>query len=163
MSWNDAQDFLRKLQVLLPSTTEVGLPTEAQWEYACRAGTGTPFSFGAQITPEQVNFDGNFPYAGGKKGLDRGKTVPVKSLPANRWGLYEMHGNVSEWCADGPREYTAEPQEDPRGQATGVSLRALRGGSWFSFGKDVRSAGRDGYEPDYRSRYTGFRLLISAA
>ncbi|HNO60224.1 MAG TPA: formylglycine-generating enzyme family protein, partial [Plasticicumulans sp.] len=104
VSWNDVQKFLRALEGLLPGI-EACLPSEAQWEYACRAGTTTPFSFGTQVTPAQVNYDGNFPYADGKKGEDRGRTVPVKSLPANDWGLYEMHGNVWEWCADGLRTY----------------------------------------------------------
>lgn len=104
VSWRDVQDFLSKINESMPSL-ELTLPTEAQWEYACRAGTTTPFSFGENITPEQVNYDGNYPYADGTKGLYRGKTVPVGSLPPNPWGLYEMHGNVCEWCLDGMREY----------------------------------------------------------
>ncbi|MER2603391.1 MAG: formylglycine-generating enzyme family protein, partial [Candidatus Competibacter phosphatis] len=102
VSWNDVQGFLRRLEALLPGC-RADLPTEAEWEYACRAGAETPFSFGEQITPEQVNYNGEHPYAGGKKGLYRQQTVPVKSLPPNAWGLYEMHGNVDEWCADGQR------------------------------------------------------------
>ena len=105
------------------------LPTEAEWEYACRAGTNTPFSFGDNITPEQVNYDGNYPYADGKKGLYREKTVPVKSLPANAWGLYEMHGNVWEWCQDWYGDYPAEPVTNPEGSQAGVE-RVVRGGSW---------------------------------
>ena len=96
VSWDDVQDFLRKLEALLPGCI-AGLPTEAEWEYACRAGSDTPFSFGANITSAVVNYDGNYPYAGGEKGLYRHETVPVKSLPPNAWGLYEMHGNVWEW------------------------------------------------------------------
>ena len=96
VSWDDIQVFLKKLNELIPGL-DATLPTEAQWEYACRAGTTTPFSFGENITPEQVNYHGEYPYANGKKGLYRAKTVPIKSLPANSWGLYEMHGNVWEW------------------------------------------------------------------
>ncbi|MFZ4699460.1 MAG: SUMF1/EgtB/PvdO family nonheme iron enzyme [Candidatus Methylumidiphilus sp.] len=99
VSWNDAQRFIQALNQQLPGL-DLSLPSEAQWEYACRAGTKTPFSFGDNITPEQVNYDGNYPYAGGKKGKYRKETVPVKSLPANPWGLYEMHGNVWEWVQD---------------------------------------------------------------
>jgi sulfatase modifying factor 1 len=120
----------------LPQRTEPALPglqarlpSEAEWEYACRAGTTTPFSFGDNITPEQVNYDGNYPYAGGEKGLYRQKTVPAGSLPAKPWGLYEMHGNVWEWCADWYGDYPTAPQVDPTGPQTGAS-RVLRGGSW---------------------------------
>ncbi len=95
VSWDDAQRFISALNEGLPGL-DLGLPSEAQWEFACRAGTDTPFSFGANITPEQVNYHGEYPYGGGEKGLYRGETVPVGSLPPNRWGLYEMHGNVRE-------------------------------------------------------------------
>ena len=134
-----------------------GLPSEAQWENACRAGTTTPFSFGQNITPEQVNYDGNNPYADGKKGLDRARTVPVKSLPPNPWGLYEMHGNVWEWCADWYGDYPKGPQIDPSGPPEGVS-RVLRGGSWYDYGQRCRAAGRGWREPGYRSGRLGFRL-----
>ena len=99
VGWNDCQEFLKRLNERLPGL-DLNLPSEAQWEYACRAGTTTPFSFGANITPEQVNYDGNYPYAGGEKGWYRQETVPVASLPPNPWGLYEMHGNVWEWTQD---------------------------------------------------------------
>jgi formylglycine-generating enzyme len=91
---NRRQDC-RALERLLPGCS-ADLPSEAEWEYACRAGTETPFSFGANITPTQVNYDGNHPYASGTKGSYRGQTIPVRSLPANPWALYEMHGNVYE-------------------------------------------------------------------
>ena len=98
VSWDDAQAYC----AWLSRQTGQGyrLPSEAEWEYACRAGTPTPFSFGGNISPEQVNYDGNRPYAGGKKGVYREKTVPVQSLPPNAWGLHEMHGNVWEWVQD---------------------------------------------------------------
>lgn len=160
VSWHDAQGFLRKLEELLPGM-RADLPTEAEWEYACRAGTETPFSFGANITPEQANYDGNHPYAGGEKGLYRGKTVAVKSLPPNAWGLYEMHGNVWEWCADGLRDYSATPMVDPVGpQEAGRSPRAVRGGSWNDYAGWVRSAYRSRSDPGDAFVNLGFRLCL---
>jgi sulfatase modifying factor 1 len=156
VSWDDVQVFLKQLNEAVKGL-EAGLPSEAQWEYACRASTQTPFSFGRQITPEQVNYDGNHPYGRGEKGEFRMRTVPVKSLPPNGWGLYEMHGNVWEWCADWYGEYGSEEQTDPVGPPEGVR-RVLRGGSWHRGGRDCRSADRDGGEPVARFIITGFRL-----
>lgn len=158
VNWHDVQSFLRALEHLLPGC-EAGLPTEAQWEYACRAGSETPFSFGAQITPEQVNYDSTFPYAGGATGAYREQTVPVKSLPANAWGLYEMHGNIWEWCADGLRPYCGQPQKDPKGPAGYDTRRALRGGSWFGSAEIARSAFRLASHP-CKAGLTGFRLCL---
>ncbi len=156
VSWNDVQIFLDRLNELVPGLA-AGLPSEAQWENACRAGTTTPFSFGKNIAPEKVNYDGNFPYADGKKGLYREHTVPVKSLPPNPWGLYEMHGNVWEWCADWYGDNPQGPQTDPSGPPEGV-YRVLRGGSWSSYCRYCRAAIRDGYVPGDRNGGLGFRL-----
>ncbi|WP_374495622.1 formylglycine-generating enzyme family protein [Zoogloea sp.] len=156
VSWNDVQTFFARLDALVPGL-DAGLPSEAQWENACRAGTTTPFSFGENITSEQVNYDGNFPYAGGKKGLYRACTVPVKSLPPNPWGLYEMHGNVREWCADWFGNYPQGPQVDPSGPPEGVE-RVLRGGSWINDGQYCRAAARCRNEPGFRGNTIGFRL-----
>ncbi len=164
VSWQDAQQFIAKLNSLFPGLLAT-LPTEAQWEYACRAGTQTPFSFGDNISPEQVNYHGNFPYAEGRKGLYRQQTVPVKSLPANSWGLYQMHGNVYEWCADAwQQDVSAEPVTDPeyRGNDLG-SARVVRGGSWSGDGWFVRSADRFRLSPDFRDSYLGFRLALGHA
>ncbi|NOQ45461.1 MAG: SUMF1/EgtB/PvdO family nonheme iron enzyme, partial [Desulfobulbaceae bacterium] len=162
VSWDDAQGFIKQLNGDLRSSLSelvVRLPTEAEWEHACRAGTDTPFSLGENITPEQVNYNGNFPYADGEKGLYRKKTVPVKSLPANLWGLYEMHGNVWEWCADGWLEHPGEePVTDPY-QETGFD-RVLRGGSWYDIGRIVRSAYRYQFSPVGRLDSIGFRLSL---
>jgi formylglycine-generating enzyme required for sulfatase activity len=158
VSWDMAQTFLARLNEEIPGLN-VRLPTEAEWEYACRAGTETPFSFGQNVTPEQVNYNGNHPYAGGAKGLYREKTVPVKSLPPNPWGLYEMHGNVWEWCRDRYGPYGAEAQTDPRGPDQGDD-RVLRGGSWISLGGGVRSASRSGLAPGHRYDFFGFRLAL---
>ena len=156
VSGNDVQTCLDRLNNLVPGLA-AGLPSEAQWENACRAGTTTPFSFGKNITPEQVNYDGNNPYADGKTGLYRRRTVPVKSLPPNPWGLYEMHGNVLEWCADWYGDYTKGPQIDPPGRPEGVE-RVLRGGSWSGRGKLCRAAYRDWYDQGFRDFTIGFRL-----
>ncbi|QWF70320.1 formylglycine-generating enzyme family protein [Methylomonas paludis] len=161
VSWDDVQEFLKKLNGLLAEQNlQARLPTEAEWEYACRAGTLGPFSFGDNISPEQVNYDGDNPYAGGAKGLWRQKTVAVKSLPANAWGLYEMHGNVWEWCADWYGEYDLTVTTDPPGAAEGVT-RVVRGGSWLNSGSYCRSAYRLSWQPDYRNLNSGFRLALN--
>ena len=130
VSWDDVtQKFLPALNRQLSGVAAV-LPTEAQWEYACRAGTETAYHFGDTIDTDQVNYNGNHPSPGGRQGEFRKRAVPVKALPANTWGLYQMYGNVREWCADARRGYTAEPVvEDPDGGQDGV-FRVLRGGAW---------------------------------
>ena len=158
VAWHDAQRFIAELNRRLPGLY-ARLPTEAEWEYACRAGTTTPFSFGKQITPEQVNYHGDYPCLGGEKGLYRQRTAPVGSLPPNPWGLYEMHGNVWEWCADWYAEYPPEPQVDPSGPAFG-RMRVLRGGTWSDPARYARSATRSRIEPAYRPRSTGFRIVL---
>ncbi len=166
VSWNDVQTFLQRIRPLLPPGTEAVLPTEAQWEYACRAGTDSPFAFGVNVRPDQVNYDGNYPYGLGAKGLFRRQTVLVKSLPPNDWGLYEMHGNVWEWCADAQRPYEgAELIEDPRGPAEpGLEAhRAVRGGSWIGYAWSVRSAYRNANPRDDRYDSLGFRLALRSS
>jgi formylglycine-generating enzyme required for sulfatase activity len=137
------------------------LPTEAEWEYACRAGTLGPFNTGDNITTDQANYDGKNPYNGNARGEFRRRTVPVGSLPPNQWGLYEMHGNVWEWCWDRFGEYSAGPVVDPTGPTSGEQ-RVSRGGSWTNNGRYLRSANRNYLNPDYRLNYLGFRLARSA-
>ncbi|NOQ13820.1 MAG: SUMF1/EgtB/PvdO family nonheme iron enzyme [Methyloprofundus sp.] len=159
VSWDNVQQFIKKLKTIMPAL-HAQLPTEAQWEYACRAGTLTPFSFGDNISLEQVNYDGKGPYAEGKKGKKRNKTVVVKSLLENAWGLYEMHGNVWEWCTDKHQEDLGDAATiDPIGGEDG-SFRVLRGGSWFSSGGSTRSAYRRRLQPDERYFRIGFRLVL---
>ncbi|MBF0141493.1 MAG: formylglycine-generating enzyme family protein [Magnetococcales bacterium] len=151
------QEFTEKINKEHPGLA-LTLPSEAQWEYACRAGTTAPFSFGEDITQEQVNYDGNFPYRDGPKGEYRKQTVPVASLPPNPWGLYEMHGNVWEWCADAWHESYAEAPAD--GSARGdrpMAVRMMRGGSWRDRAHSVRAACRDRDGPVYRFGGLGFR------
>ena len=156
VSWDDCMAFIKKMNQRMPGL-DFRLPTEAEWEYACRAGTQTLFSFGDNITTEQVNYDGGFPYDGDPKGKDRGETVEVGTLPCNQWGLYEMHGNVYEWCSDWYGEYQAETVIDLVGPEDGAS-RVLRGGSWISFAGSARSALRNWVAPDDRFDFTGLRF-----
>ena len=143
----------------MDSTFSFSLPTEAQWEYACRAGTNTPFSFCENITPEVVNYDGNYPYADGVKGLFRERTVPVKSMPANPWGLYEMNGNVWEYCLDTyQKDLGSVACVDPL-NVTG-KYAVLRGGSWISHAKHCRSASRRFADSSERNVSFGLRLCL---
>jgi formylglycine-generating enzyme required for sulfatase activity len=134
------------------------LPTEAEWEYACRAGTTMPFSTGSNITTNQANYDGNYPYNGNAKGIYRQKTTAIGSFAPNAWGLYDMHGNVWEWCWDWYGDYGTAAQTDPLGAVSGA-LRVLRGGSWFYSGRYARSAYRNYDTPSNRLSNLGFRLV----
>ena len=160
VAWHDAQHFIAELNRRLPGL-HARLPSEAEWEYACRAGSTSAFAFGEQITTAQVNYNGNHPYTGGEKELYRRSPVPVGSLPPNPWGLYEMHGNVWEWCADWYGDYRPEPQVDPQGPTFG-RMRVLRGGTWSDPASYARSATRSRIEPAYRPRSTGFRIVLGA-
>ena len=164
VSWEDAQAFIARLNERVPGL-ELRLPSEAQWEYACRAGTDTPFSLGANIAPEQVNYHGEYPYHGGVKGLYRGETVAVGSLPPNPWGLYEMHGNVWEWVQDAWHDdYRGAPADGTawEGDATGAG-RVIRGGSWVGNARHCRCASRLRYRPDSRYYDLGFRCARAQA
>lgn len=166
VSWDDCQQFLSKLNDRV-SGGGFGLPSEAQWEYACRAGTTTAFSCESTITREQVNYNENIeksPFGSTAKGLLRGrisKTVPVKSLPPNAWGLYEMHGNVWQWCNDWFGDFSGSAERDPTGPKSG-SFRVIRGGSWIDRARDNRSASRIRYPSGYRVPSLGFRFAAQA-
>ena len=156
VSWNNAHAFINKMNGM-KAELRLCLPTEAQWEYACRAGTTTPFYFGEQISPETVNYNGNYPYNNGMKGECQQQTVEVGSLPPNGWGLHEMHGNVWEWCQDKFMFYFEKLPIDPAGPQTGVN-RVLRGGAWLRDAHVCRSASRSSQRSNYFSGLTGFRL-----
>ncbi|MCP4350629.1 MAG: SUMF1/EgtB/PvdO family nonheme iron enzyme [Desulfobacterales bacterium] len=155
VSWNDTQEFIKKLNQKREGVYR--LPTEAEWEYAARAGTDTPFYFGKCLSTDQANYNGNYPLEGCPKGEYREKTTPVASFKANLWGLYDMHGNVWEWCQDWYSNYPSTAVSDPSGPKTG-SDRVFRGGSWGNAAGRCRSASRNHYSPGGRSRYLGFRL-----
>ena len=164
VSWNDSQEFINSISqkfAELFGGLVLRLPTEAEWEHACRAATTTPFSFGDNVTSEQVNFDGSNPYNNGKKSKYRKQTVVVKSLPPNAWGLYEMHGNVWEWCADAwENNLGSQPMVDPCHSGDSGADRVLRGGSWIINGRRVRSACRIHDRPGHRGNSVGLRLSL---
>jgi len=156
--WDDVQEYIRKLNAR--GEGEYRLPTEAEWEYACRAGTSTPFGIGngADLDSSQANFDGNWPYGKGKKDVYRKETTPVKSFAPNAWGLYDMHGNVWEWVQDRYGDYPTGAVRDPKGPGHGA-FRVYRGGSWDYDASFARCAFRRAYSPDYRNSSLGFRLV----
>ena len=161
VSWSDAEKFCKTLGALdVEEGRQYSLPTEAQWEYACRAGTSAPFSFGETISTDQVNYHGDYTYGDGRKGKHRGKTLPVGSLPPNAWGLYDMHGNVSEWCADRYGNYGSAAESDPLGPEEGRA-RVLRGGSWRSYPGACRCGFRLRWEERSSSYNVGFRVCCA--
>jgi len=155
VSWDDCQEFIKRLRD--KDKEQYRLPTEAEWEYSCRAGTTTPFYFGETISTEQANYNGDFPYWNGKKGENRKKTTPVGRFPANAFGLYDMHGNVGQWCQDWCGEYLKDEVVDPQGPADG-ERRVWRGGTFMLRAMGVRSAHRLGNLPTLRSTNLGFRV-----
>lgn len=161
VSWEDAQGYCKWLSA--QTGRSYRLPSEAEWEYACRAGTTTPFHFGARIATDQANFDGNSTYNGSAKGEYREQTVPVGSLPPNAFGLYEMHGNVWEWCQDAWHDnYQSAPNDGSDWEATRDVSRVLRGGSWGHGPWFCRAAFRNFGGPDYRYVFIGFRVCCSS-
>ncbi len=136
------------------------LPTEAEWEYACRAGTSGATAFGESLVASQANFEGGYPYNSTTKGEALKRTVPVGSYEANAWGLHDMHGNVWEWCWDHYSSvyYAGSPGTDPRGPEGG-RYRVMRGGSWSNYGYRLRSAVRRDEDAFYRDADDGLRLV----
>jgi formylglycine-generating enzyme len=157
VSWDRAQKFIQKLNKRRDRITYC-LPTEAQWEYAARAGTSTSFHVGDQLSTDQANYNGKYPMEGRQQGENREKTVPVGSFAPNAWGLYDIHGNVWEWCQDWYGVYPSGPVTDPEGPSSGTR-RILRGGSWNSRARDCRSAYRLALSPEScRNGCLGLRL-----
>ncbi|MEA5466659.1 SUMF1/EgtB/PvdO family nonheme iron enzyme [Leptothoe sp. PORK10 BA2] len=159
VDWDDAVEFCKRLSV--HTGREYRLPSEAEWEYACRAGTTTPFHFGATITPELANYNGTYTYGSGPKGEYREQTTDVGSFPANGFGLYDMHGNVWEWCLDHWHESYDEAPTDGKAwlSTDDTARRLLRGGSWSYDPVYCRSAFRLRFARDGRNSDVGFRVV----
>ena len=145
VSWEDCQEFIKKLNA--KTSGGYRLPTEAEWEYACRAGTTTAYSYGDKMTSKDANLDD----------LKIKKPVIVGSYRPNAFGLYDMHGNVWEWCEDWYAKYSDGAVMDPKGPMTGKG-RVLRGGSFHNGGNEARSPFRGHFEPPSRTDHLGFRL-----
>jgi len=150
VSWHEATAFAEWM--------DCRLPTEAEWEYACRAGSTTPFNTGNCLNTSQANYDGNYPEPYCTKGEYRQKTLPVGSFTPNAWGLFDMHGNVWEWCSDWYGDYQSTLQNNPKGPVLGSS-RVNRGGSWDISAHYCRAAYRNYNPPETRGDQTGFRLV----
>lgn len=152
VSWNDCQNFCKKCAKLgLP----LQLPTEAQWEYACRAGSTTAFFWGDSLNGDNANCDGNYPYGTNIIGAFVNETTPVGRYPHNEWGLYDMHGNVWEWCRNDANDSSGSKNKTR-------STQVARGGSWVDNAKDCRSACRFLYDPNSRQNLLGFRCVVKA-
>lgn len=163
VSWNDIQIFLKRLNAGNDGF-EYNLPSEAQWEYSARAGTTTRFAFGDLLNTGQANLNGDYPFnsSGRNTSNDKDTIVPVGSYQPNAWGLYDMHGNVSEWCQDiYNKDYTNLPTDGSANLTIGKSMRrhVLRGGAWQSFAFTARSTGRTAFSDDYRYLNNGFRIV----
>jgi sulfatase modifying factor 1 len=174
VNFAEAEAFCRKLTETghrdgtLPKEWEFRLPTEAQWEYACRAGTTTIFSTGNTISTKQANMLGSKPYNGGEKGPDLNKAMKVGQFPANAWGLQDMHGNTYEWCRDwyhaklpgGTDPDLHDAKATAQKNRTGDVSRSRRGGAWTDQGLFIRTAFRLRFEPERRYDHIGFRVVV---
>jgi formylglycine-generating enzyme required for sulfatase activity len=165
VSWADAMHFCKELTAFdnkMGFHWEYRLPTEAEWEYACRGGgsSANPFHFGRSLSSTQANIDGNYPYGGAEKGPKLQRTCKVGSYEKNRFGLYDMHGNVWEWCSDwyGEDYYKNSSDKDPKGPDDG-KVCVVRGGSWSGNSQHCRAAYRDGEDPGVRYNIIGFRVV----
>ena len=167
VNWQDALDFCQALTKkehesgTLPADKKYSLPTEAQWEYACRAGTQSTFGTGSTLTSKDANFYGKMPYGVSTPGEYREKTTPVCTFSPNPWGLFDMHGNVYEWCLDW-YEPSPTSKKDPTGPKTGDG-KIIRGGAWDRKSTSCRAAYRYSRDPNRRAHNIGFRIVIVQA
>lgn len=169
VSWDDAMEFCKRLdsdargKMEIPEGYVFRLPTEAEWEYACRAGTSTASAFGDSMDSRQANFDGRFPLGDGKKGINQKRPMPVGFYPPNAWGFHEMHGNVWEWSLDNWRELPSSDEVDPLSREPGA-YKVAKGGSWYVHGWECRSTCRYGLKQDVRYRTgVGLRVCLGRA
>jgi formylglycine-generating enzyme required for sulfatase activity len=158
--WPDAVEFTRRLTARNDGYI-YRLPSEAEWEYACRAGTTTDFAFGPSLSSLQANFDGTEPFGDAPKGINRSETITVGSFAPNAWGLYDMHGNVTEWCLDAYHDsYDGAPTDGSAWVTRGdTGMRVLRGGSWFDSANELRSPSRERLNPIICDETLGFRVV----
>ena len=174
VSWHEAMAFCEKLTDrdhmagFLPKDWKYALPTEAQWEYSCRAGTTTATAFGESLSSRQANFRGDEPYNGAEKGPNLRRPAQVGSYTSNAWGLCDMHGNVAEWCQDvwagpliGGKDPLVKPHSPSDQTPSPNDHMILRGGCWFFFGGEAcRSASREMRDPENRLLWAGFRVAV---
>jgi formylglycine-generating enzyme required for sulfatase activity len=151
------EEFITRLSNL--SGARYRLPTEAEWEYACRAGTQTPFSTGANLTTDQANYAGDFPYPGYPPGVDRARPTPVGSFPPNPRGFHDLHGNVWEWVQDEHCPYPEGPVTDPIAVCN-AEFRVIRGGSWAFNADSARCGLRYTHRPQHKGHSLGFRVAL---
>jgi formylglycine-generating enzyme required for sulfatase activity len=159
VTWHECNELCMKLSGLLNGQGAVRLPSEAEWEYACRAGTSTEYHFGNVINTDLANYDGRYSFNDSPKGICRKETTDVGTFPANSWGLYDVHGNLWEWCRDVKRTYTTADYTDSEVQSN-TDTRAMRGGSWRYGPGNCRSAYRSRNVPAYRGCNCGFRVCF---
>ena len=166
VSWGQAVEFCSKLTELeiengkLEKGDYYRLPTEAEWEYCCRAGTATFFHTGMNLTSDQANVDGRWSYDGKSQGVFRNKTTKVATFKPNAWGLYDMHGNVKEWTRDiYSSNYSSSKSQNPMGAPVGFE-KVVRGGSWYDYAKNSKSTFRDNRRPSPGSPKIGFRVVL---
>ena len=162
VSWDDAQAFCKKMRDHDTQGRQFRLPTEAEWEYACRATTTTPFYFGSKLNGKEANCDGNYPYGTTDKGSYKGRTTKVGEYGDNKWGLCDMHGNVWQWCEDyyGPYNDDLKSTDPLRSFRYSEERRISRGGSWITDAMNCRVAYRCSYGPNYSSSNIGFRVAF---
>jgi formylglycine-generating enzyme required for sulfatase activity len=161
VSWYKAKEFCQRLSDR--TKKPYSLPSESQWEYACRANSQNPFAFSDTITTDVVNYNGNCSYGNAPKGVYRKETTDVGIFPANAFGLYDMHGNVWEWCEDDRHDnYQGAPSDGSAWIKNNSNLKVPRGGSWLCNGYNCRSASRNYLSPDLQNSYFGFRLSLFA-
>ena len=157
VNWHQSVQFCQQVQAVLQSAQQFRLPTEAEWEYACRAGTSGAFHDGSACT-DPFGRDPALERLGWFDGNSNRSSQPVRQKKPNGWGLFDMHGNVWEWCRDAPRQYSSEPQVDPVGSETSGASRVLRGGCWDDLAGDCRAAFRNTNDPGDVWGYAGLRL-----